>query len=120
MSHSEESHGEDHGFAHAMPVRTLLAVFVALVSLTCLTVWTASFSFGEFDLVLAMVIATIKATLVMMFFMHLIQDKRLNVLVFLSAFLFAALFIGFTLMDKDAYNPNIDETFSDTHSRANP
>ncbi|MEZ6044971.1 MAG: cytochrome C oxidase subunit IV family protein [Planctomycetaceae bacterium] len=113
MSDSNNNHDDHHGFAHVMPLWILLAVFFALVGLTCLTVWTASMDFFGMDLLLAMVIATVKATLVMMFFMHLIQDKKFNVLVFISSFLFGALFVGFTLMDKDSYEHRITEQDAD-------
>ena len=92
-------HEEHHGFAHPMPVWQLLAVFVALVLLTGLTVYPASFELGSMELVLSLLIATIKASLVILFFMHMIHDKPLNAIVFISSFVFVALFIGFTLMD---------------------
>ncbi|QDU80796.1 hypothetical protein Pla110_25310 [Polystyrenella longa] len=114
MSHSGDSHNENHGFAHALPVWVLLTVFFALVGLTCLTVWTAGLDFGGHDLVLAMVIATVKATMVMLFFMHLIQEKKFNILVFMSSFLFASLFLLITLMDKNSYEPFVEERMSET------
>jgi caa(3)-type oxidase subunit IV len=54
-----------------------------------------------------MVIATIKAGLVMAVFMHLWWDKRLNLLTYLGAFLFVLLFIGMLLADKSEYAPDI-------------
>jgi cytochrome c oxidase subunit 4 len=54
-------------------------------------------------------IATIKAALVMSIFMHMLHDKKFNLLVFLSSFIFAALFIGFTLMDSQEYNEEVKE-----------
>ena len=54
-------------------------------------------------LALAMVIAVIKATLVVLFFMHLKYDKLFHTVVFVSAILAAALFVGFTLMDSGQY-----------------
>jgi cytochrome c oxidase subunit 4 len=60
-----------------------------------------------------MIIATIKAGLVMAFFMHLAFDKPFNVIVFLGSFVFVALFVIFTLSDSqmtaDAMEPKIDE-----------
>ncbi|GIW99660.1 MAG: cytochrome oxidase subunit IV [Pirellulaceae bacterium] len=93
------SHEEHHGFAHPMPVWQLLAVFFALVGLTLLTVWQATLDLGSAELWVSLLIATIKASLVILFFMHMIHDKPLNAIVFISAFVFVALFIGFTLMD---------------------
>ncbi len=96
------SHGDGHDFAHPMPVPTLLAVFAVLVGLTIITVAQASFSglFGDFDVAVVMIIATIKAVLVGYFFMHLSHDKPFNIVVFISAFVFVGLFIIFTLSDS--------------------
>ena len=91
----------------------LLAVFFALVLLTIITVAQASFNFGSFDVAIVMIIATIKAGLVMAFFMHLAFDKPFNVIVFLGSFVFVALFVIFTLSDSqmtaDAMEPKVDE-----------
>lgn len=105
----------DHGhdFAHPLPIPLLLAVFFALVFLTIVTVAQASFDIGSLDVVVVMVIATIKASLVMAFFMHMAYDKPFNILVFLSSFVFVALFVILTLTDsqetKDSFRPIIDE-----------
>ena len=99
-----EAHG-DHGhadgeFAHPMPVPMLLAVFVALTVLTIITVGQASFDFGSYDVLIVMVIATIKATLVGAFFMHLAHDKPFNIIVFIASFVFVGLFVIITLSDS--------------------
>ena len=111
---SAHGHSDDaHDFAHPMPVSILLAVFVALTLLTILTVAQASFDFGSLDVAIVMVIATIKATLVVCFFMHLAFDKPFNMIVFLSSFVFVALFVIFTLSDSqgtaDSFEPIIDD-----------
>ena len=109
--HSEDDH--DHGFAHPMPIPMLLAVFVALTFLTIVTVAQASFDFGSWDILIVMVIATIKASLVMAFFMHMAHDKPFNVIVFLSSFVFVGLFLIFTLSDSqmtaDSFEPQIED-----------
>lgn len=103
MTSHAHSHGSEHregyDFAHPFPVWGLLAVFFALTILTILTVAQASFDLGSLDVIITMVIATIKATLVMLFFMHLAFDKPFNLIIFLSSFVFVALFIMFTLTD---------------------
>ncbi len=101
--HAANSHADHQHFAHPMPVWQLLAVFFALIVLTILTVYQATFEMGNMELVLSLFIATIKAALVVLFFMHMIHDKPLNAILFLSSFIFVALFIGFTLMDAHAY-----------------
>lgn len=103
-AHAEgHGHGDNHGFAHPMPVWQLLAVFFALIVLTILTVYQATLDTGNLELVLSLFIATVKASLVIMFFMHMLYDKPLNAIFFLSSFIFVALFLGFTLMDAHGY-----------------
>lgn len=103
MAHSHD----DHGFAHPISVQFLLAVFAALIFLTVLTVLTAGQLPKPFGIWVAMGIASAKALLVMLFFMHMYWDKGFNVVVFLSSFLFVALFIGMTLMDTGHYQETI-------------
>ena len=96
-----------------MPVGVLLAVFFALTFLTIVTVAQASFDFGAFEVAVVMLIATIKAILVMAFFMHLAFDKPFNVIVFVGSFVFVGLFVIFTLSDakmtSSSFEPIIDE-----------
>lgn len=99
-AHSADSpHREGYDFAHPLPVWGLALVFVILTFLTVVTVAQASFDLGHWDVALTMLIATIKATLVMLFFMHLAFDKPFNLIIFLSSFVFVALFVTFTLSD---------------------
>ena len=102
------AHADHHGFAHPAPVWQLLTVFFALVGLTILTVFQATLDLGNLELIFSLIIATIKATLVILFFMHMLHDKPLNVIVFISSFVFVALFIGFTLMDALAYRDTVE------------
>ncbi|HKO47695.1 MAG TPA: cytochrome C oxidase subunit IV family protein, partial [Polyangiaceae bacterium] len=75
-----------HGLAHTMPVWMLVAVLGALMGLTVLTVSVTSFDLGsQGNLVVAMVIATIKAALVITFFMHLLWDKKFHLILFVTA-----------------------------------
>lgn len=93
-------HGKDE-IAHVMSPKMLIGVFVALVALTGLTVAVTAVDFGPgMNLVVAMLIATVKAGLVAAFFMHLLYDNKLNLLIFLGSFAFLFLFVTFTLMDS--------------------
>ena len=107
MAHHDNH--DAHSFAHPVPVKLLLAVFFALIFLTILTVVTAGQLPKPFGIWVAMIIATMKAALVMMFFMHMYWDKGFNVIVFLSSLLFVALFIGMTLMDTGHYLETINQ-----------
>ena len=99
----------DHGLAHTMPVWMLIGVLGALMGLTILTVSVTSFDLGsEGNLVVAMVIATIKAALVITFFMHLLWDKKFHLILFLTAVLFVILFLAMSITDRGEYQHNID------------
>ena len=100
-------HGDHHGFSHPMPIWMLLSVFFALLVLTGLTVYQSTFDLGNAEIWLSLTIATVKAGLVILFFMHLLWDKPLNAIVILGSLIFVALFLGFTLMDAEAYRENL-------------
>jgi len=110
---------DDHGLAHTMPVWMLVAVLGALMGLTVLTVSVTSFDLGsEGNLVVAMVIATIKAALVVTFFMHLFWDKKFHLILFLTAVLFVVLFLSMSITDRGEYQHNIDLYQSTTSAAA--
>ena len=96
-----------HGFFHVVPLRVLVAVFLALVVLTWITVAATYFDFGAFNLWIAMGIATVKGSLVALYFMHLRWDKPFNAVVFISALAFVMLFVGLAMMDSAHYQPNM-------------
>ncbi|MBX3182669.1 MAG: cytochrome C oxidase subunit IV family protein [Polyangiaceae bacterium] len=101
-------HDDEH-LAHTMSIKMLVGVWGALMVLTVLTVSVTGIDLGyTLNLVVAMVIATIKAALVMLFFMHLWWDKKFNVVVFVSSFLFVLLFVALTLNDRGEYQADIE------------
>lgn len=111
-----DSHGHDdeHGLAHAMPISTLLLVFGALVALTFLTVFASYFlkatpALRFLGVPTAMFIATVKALLVCLFFMHLLYDKALNNIIFFFCLAFFFLFMAFTVIDTLQYQSNIED-----------
>jgi cytochrome c oxidase subunit 4 len=105
----DHGHGHGHGgeFSHPMPIWMLLAVFFALLVLTGLTVYQSQFDLGNMEVWLSLTIATVKAGLVIAFFMHLVWDKPLNAIVILGSLIFVALFLGFTMMDAEGYRENL-------------
>jgi cytochrome c oxidase subunit IV len=64
---SSDNHGE---LGHILPQRTYFLTFGALLILTVITVAVSRVDFGNFNLIVAMIIASVKAALVLMFFMH--------------------------------------------------
>lgn len=107
-NHDHDTHGDDHGFAHPAPLKLLYGTFFALVGLTILTVVANDWPLGSLDIWVAMAIASVKAGLVMAFFMHMWWEKGFNILVFLGSVLFVALFIGMTVMDTDSYKEDVE------------
>jgi cytochrome c oxidase subunit IV len=102
-AHAPHADHGDHGAheSHALPWQLLVGVWVVLMGLTALTVWQWSLDLGKIDLVIAMLIATVKATLVALIFMHLAWDRPFNGVVFLSSVIFAGLFISVSMLDTD-------------------
>jgi len=88
---------------HIAPMRLLVGVMIVLMFGTWLTVSVTHFDFGALNIWIGLAIATVKAILVGLYFMHLRWDKPFNAFVFVSAFAFLALFIGFALMDTAHY-----------------
>ncbi len=84
---------------HILPLSTYLSVGAALLVLTVITVAVSQYQLGEWNLIVAMTIATIKATLVLLFFMHLKYDNKLYAVAFLIAVTFLAVFIVLTMLD---------------------
>jgi cytochrome c oxidase subunit 4 len=105
----------EHGH-HIIPYRVYYIVFGGLIFLTITTVITASFDLGGFNVPLALAIAVAKASLVVMFFMALKYDTRVNMMVFGVGLLFVLIFIGFTMLDTEfrgTFNPMLETTVSD-------
>jgi cytochrome c oxidase subunit 4 len=84
---------------HVVPKKIYFLVFSALVVLTLTTVRVATIDLGPINTITALVIAACKATLVILFFMHVRYSKRLIWLVVASGLLWVALLIGLTLTD---------------------
>jgi len=105
---SANDHSDSHGLAHVVSIRVLLTTISILLVLTIMTVAATWWDFGRgANLFIAMVIATVKATLVGLYFMHLRYDKKLHTIAFVSGLLLAILFVGFALMDRGTYLPDV-------------
>jgi len=85
---------------HIVPVRVYVAVFVALIVLTATTTAVAFIDLGRMSTVIMLTIAVTKATLVVLYFMHLRYSDRLTRLVVSSGFVWLVLLIGITLSDE--------------------
>ena len=85
--------------AHVVPVRTYLVIFGALLVLTAVTVFAAFQDFGLFNTPIALTIAVFKATLVILYFMHVRHSSRLTWLFVAAGFFWLAIMLTFTLAD---------------------
>lgn len=84
---------------HVVPVRTYLAVFTALLVFTAITVAAAFVDMGPLNIAVMLGIAVLKASLVVMFFMHVRYSTRLIPLVVFGGVFFLLVLFGFTMSD---------------------
>ena len=100
---SHDDHAENHAH-HVSSLPMLLGVFVVLIIMTVLTVYTAKYVELGFtgNFILAMTIATFKASLVCAFFMHLIHDNKFNSVILFYCLITLGLFILFTAIDLES------------------
>jgi len=93
----------EHSLNPKREAATYLKTLIALLILTAITVGASYIHFGSgaANVVVALTIATIKGTLVALFFMHLLHDKPVNGLIASAGFLFLGLLLMFTLIDFD-------------------
>lgn len=85
---------------HVVPLKTNVAVWLALLVLTGVTTGIAFIDLGPLNTIVALVIATCKALLVVLIFMHVkyASDKLVKVVV-ISAVFFLLLLLGLSLAD---------------------
>ena len=103
-AHAHDSHGEPHPLVgHLVPFWLLFATGTALLVLTIITVAVRYIDVGEFNMVIALGVAVIKATLVSLFFMHLRWDRPFNLLTFVGSMAFVILMMAFCLIDTSQY-----------------
>ncbi len=102
------AHTDTH---HGSP-KLYTLILLALMVLTTITVFASGIDFGSptINVVIAMVIASIKASLVALFFMHLRWDRPLNSIIFVSGLLFLGLFLIFCFIDVDSRRVIVPQT----------
>ena len=84
---------------HIVEFRVYLSVFVALLVLTALTVGVAQVDLGFLNGFFASLIATIKAILVLLYFMHVKYDDKIYGVIFGLAMFFVAVLFVFIKFD---------------------
>jgi len=92
---THDTHADDHAPVY---LRTLILLFI----LTAITVGASYINFGSGNVAIALFIASIKAILVALFFMHLKDDKPVNGIIAMAGFVFLGVFLMFDLIDFDS------------------
>ncbi len=102
-STSHAGHAHDEGAVHAHISSSFFygLIFAALLGLTIATVGQSYLDLGKLNLIVVILIASIKASLVVSFFMHLRYDNKFNALVFISSILFIGVFFAYTMNDTE-------------------
>ena len=84
---------------HIVPLRIYYTVFAALMIFTAVTVGIAYIDLGRLNVVVALTIAVVKATLVILYFMHIRYSARLTRFVLAAGFFWLLVLILFTMAD---------------------
>jgi cytochrome c oxidase subunit IV len=91
---------QDSSSEHISSIGSAIAVWLALMAGTTLTVVAAFLDLGPLNTVVALTIASIKATLVVLFFMHVkYTHEKLTPLVIVSALFFLFILLALSMAD---------------------
>ncbi len=86
---------------HIVSPKIYALIFLSLMAGTAITVWAAYQNFHQFNIVIALVIASIKATLVVLYFMHARYSPKRTQLVIVCSVFWLAILLALTLADYD-------------------
>jgi len=89
------AHAEKHHTAYL----TYVFVWLALTVLTLITIWVSYIDFGVLNIIVALSVASVKASLVALFFMHLKYEDTMTWVFVLYPLGLLALLIGLTISD---------------------
>ena len=85
---------------HIVSIKLYYAIWIALLLLTGITAGVAFIDLGPFNTVVALVIATLKAVLVLLFFMHLkYTNEKMTSVVVISALFWLLILLALSLAD---------------------
>ncbi len=85
--------------SHIVPISLYVGIWATLMVCTGLTVYAASVDLGIFNIVVALVIATLKGTLVVLFFMHLRYSTKLTMITVIAAIFFLLILFSLSMTD---------------------
>ncbi|MEK6299433.1 MAG: cytochrome C oxidase subunit IV family protein [Acidobacteriota bacterium] len=84
---------------HVVSRKIYFIIFGALLVLTAATVWVATFDLGAWNAVVALSIAVLKGTLVVLYFMHVRYSSKLTWVFVAAGFFWLAILLAFTFSD---------------------
>jgi cytochrome c oxidase subunit 4 len=84
---------------HVVSIKVYVAIFAALMLLTAITVAVAFVDVGVLNNIVALTIAVVKATLVILYFMHVRYSSKLTWLILGTGFAWLVLMIVFIMLD---------------------
>lgn len=87
MAQPEQQHDDE--FTHVVPASLYIGIWATLMVLTLTTVLASFAELGPFNIVVALLIATIKGTLVVLFFMHLRYSPKLTIAAVIASIFFS-------------------------------
>jgi|SRR5579863_2719391 len=96
-NHTGQSAG--HATPHIVPKRLYIAVFLALVILTWVTTFVSTVDLGRWNIFAALAIAICKASLVVLFFMHVWYSTRLTKMIVMCSLFWLILLLFITMTD---------------------
>ena len=96
------AHSNTHELGHRIGFQVHFTILAILVVFTVITVYAAGIDFGNpnYNIIVAMIIASIKATLVGMYFMHLRYENPLIIMFVVIPFVLLAIMIGGLFLDN--------------------
>ncbi|HWE49146.1 MAG TPA: cytochrome C oxidase subunit IV family protein [Bryobacteraceae bacterium] len=95
----EEVQDAEHHQEHIVPIGIYVAVFLSLIVLTWVTSGVATLDLGRLNIFVALSIAIVKASLVLLFFMHLKWATRLTKMIVMSGLYWLILLLFIVMMD---------------------
>ncbi|HVS33322.1 MAG TPA: cytochrome C oxidase subunit IV family protein [Thermoanaerobaculia bacterium] len=99
MAEHGHAHAHPHVHGHVTPLGVYLAIFATLMVLTVVTVLVAYVDLGQLNIFIALGIAGFKATLVVLYFMHVKYASPLTKLFAVTGIFFLAILLGLTMID---------------------
>jgi cytochrome c oxidase subunit IV len=84
---------------HIVSPKIYIGIFLSLMVLTAATVAAAYVNLGAFNIVIALAIASLKATLVVLYFMHVRYSPKRTHMVIIAAVFWLAIMLALTLSD---------------------